>query len=294
MNEEIIEKYILAGKIASDVKKEAKKIVKEGAHLFEIAETLENLIFERGGKLAFPINLSINEIAAHYTPIKSETIEIKPDDVLKVDVGVHIDGYIADTALTINPNKQHEKLISAVNEAVANAIKIAKIGTRIGDIGSAIQKVIDFYGFKPVRNLGGHFLEQYQAHTGEFIPNIKSDNNVKLKEGDVIAIEPFATTGSGLIKEGKSGNIYMFSGTAVRNKLEREVLKRIIKESRTLPFTPRWFRDISDARVNLAISQLLKHRAIQGYPILKEVNDGLVAQAEHTILILEKPIVTSL
>ncbi len=294
MNSEIIEKYKRAGEISVKAKKEARKLAVAGETLFNLAEQVENLICDLGGKLAFPINLSLNEIAAHYTPSKNDHIVIKEDDVLKIDLGVHIDGYIADTAITVNPSKKYANLIASAEQALDNAIKAVKPGTEIKEIGAIIQQTIEKNGFKPIKNLGGHYLDQYMPHTGYFIPNIKTNAPGTLNEGDAIAIEPFATTGAGFVKEGKDGNIYRFSGSFVRGKIERQLLKKIIAEYKTMPFTPRWFKDFSDARLGLAISQLIKQNAIQSYPILREANDGIIAQAEHTILVLDKPIVTTL
>src|SRR3989344_3893180 len=144
------EKTLLrAGKIASEVREYSKKVVKPGANILKIAESLEKMIFEKGGIPAWPVNVSINEIAAHYTPIANEKCVLTEKDIVKVDVGVHIDGHIADTATTISLDKDLQNISDAAEKALKEAIKIATPGAKIGEIGAVIEQIINSFGLKP-------------------------------------------------------------------------------------------------------------------------------------------------
>ena len=291
MKREIKGKYIKAGEIAQKARKKAREVCKPGESLYNIAETIEKLIRDNGAKPAFPVNVSVNEISAHFTPIEENQV-VKESDAVKIDIGVHVDGYIADTALTVNPDGSHSDLIDAVETALSKGIQKARIGTQIGDIGAEIQDSIESRGYKPIRNLGGHYMDRWTQHAGERIPNISTGNVKKLQNGDAIAIEPFATEGSGKVKETKPGNIYRYVGGKTRRREERKILKIIKSEFHSLPFTPRWI-DMPEAKLRMAMDRLVQKNIIHSYPILKEVNGKTVTQAEHTVLVEEDPVVTT-
>jgi methionyl aminopeptidase len=193
-------KIILAGKIASETKKYARKIIVKNMPLLEIAEKIENKIFELGGKPAFPVNLSINEIAAHFTPSFDD--EKKADGLLKVDLGVHIDGWIADTAfsLDLENSEKNKRLIEASKNALEKVEKIMNKGITLNKIGETIEKEINEKGFNPIANLSGHSMEKYDLHAGMTIPNVKNNSTIKIEEG-IFAIEHFATNVSGKVYE---------------------------------------------------------------------------------------------
>src|SRR3989339_331359 len=216
-----------AGKIAKEAKEYAKSFIKKDMPLLEIAEKIENKIMELGGKMAFPTNLSINEIAAHYTPTYND--ETKAHGLLKVDLGVHIDGWTADTAFSIDleNSEENKKLIEASKKALDNAIKKAKENIRTSEIGKAISETIESYGFSPIINLSGHEMKQYELHT--------------IITKGLYAIEPFASTGNGKIHDGKLSEIYMvINSKNVRSPIAREMLDFILEEYQTLPFCSRW------------------------------------------------------
>ena len=286
--EEKIEKLVKAGKIAQQVKKEVLGLIKPGASLYEIAEFVEKRIIELGGKPAFPCNLSINEIAAHYTPYIEDKTILNEGDYLKVDLGIHIDGYIADTAFTVRVGVDDDDLIEASKEALENAISIIKAGVRISEIGKVIEETIRGYGFNPIVNLSGHVIERYKLHTGISIPNIyRPHDNYVLKEGDIVAIEPFATTGAGQVIETPPTLIYMYiRDRPVRLPQARNLLKHVKNNFSTLPFAYRWVQKLMpETQLKLALIQLEKAGALYGYPILKEIRGGLVSQAEHTVVV---------
>jgi len=281
------QKILLAGQIASQVKKYAREIIKKDLPLLEIAEKIENKIIELKGKPAFPTNLSINNIAAHYTP--SHDDKTLASGLLKIDFGVQIDGWIADTAFSVDleDNQENKKLIQASKEALKNAIKISKEGIRLNKIGKAIQKTIESYGFSPIVNLGGHGLGEYDFHADPFIPNIDNKKSIHIEKG-LYAIEPFATSGNGKVHDGKPSGIYMLIDEKnVRNPIARQTLKFIQEEYNTLPFCSRWLVKKLGTKAMFGLKQLEDNGNLHQFPQLVESSQSKVSQAENTILIDE-------
>jgi len=283
-----IDALIRAGEIARKVKEEVKDMIKPGARLYDIAEFVERRIVELGGKPAFPCNLSLNEIAAHYTPYKGDETVLKEGDYLKLDLGVHIDGYIADTAITFRVGMEEDELMEAAREALENAIATVRAGVMVRDISRAIEETIRGKGFKPIVNLSGHKIERYKLHAGVSIPNVyRQADTYELKEGDVFAIEPFATTGAGQVIAVPPALIFMYvRDRPVRMLQARRLLMHIKREYKTLPFAYRWLQGfLPEGQLKLALTQLDKVGAIYSYPILREVRGGMVAQFEHTVIV---------
>ena len=278
--------WIKAGEIASEVLEYGKNLIKKDKSILDIIENVEGKIFQLGGKPAFPAQISINEIAAHYSPVK-EDFSIKESDIAKLDVGVHVNGAIGDNAVTVGNNKE---LIQASRDALNEAIKIIQIGTKLRDIGKVINQTISSYGFNPVKNLTGHSINIYEQHSGLSIPNYDNGDNFKLEKGMIIAIEPFATTGIGMIEEGKDSGIFKLEKIRnVRTQISKEILDFIVEEYKTLPFTKRWLlKKFPEFKVNFALNNLEKEGIIDQYKQLPEKSKGLVSQAEHTLLIDDK------
>lgn len=286
------DKIIHAGHIAKQVVEYAKTIVKKDVLLLEIAEKIESKIIELGGKPAFPVNLSINEIAAHATPSFNDTD--KAHGLIKVDLGVHIDGFVADTALSIDlENSQINKnLIEAAKAALNAAIKTVKYNISLSELGEAIEKSVIPFKVEIIRNLSGHSLEQYNLHAGLTIPNHNNNQDIQLKEG-TYAIEPFTTTGLGAVRDGRMSGIYHLENpNNVRDSFAREVLDFIADTYQTLPFCSRWIYKQFGSRGLLALRRLEEANILHHYPQLIEKNKGIVAQAEHTILITEDKKIT--
>jgi methionyl aminopeptidase len=277
--EEIIEKYRTAGKILSEVRQDTVKKVKEGISLLSVAQFAEDLIREKGGEPAFPVNISRNDEAAHSTP-SFEDKSVFGKDIVKLDMGVHIDGYIADTAVTVDLSGNPD-LVKAAEKALASAIETIHSGVSTADIGGAIEEAITSFGYKPVINLTGHGLEQYIQHAPPAIPNKRMPHGDILEEGDIVAIEPFATNGGGKIYDAGNAEIYhLVSEKPVRHPSARKLLEEI-RKYKTLPFAKRWLGN----NVDFAMLTLVKANIIQPYPILKEINGGLISQAEHTVIV---------
>ena len=278
--------WIKAGEIASEALEYGKGLIKKDKSVLEIVKSVEGKIFKLGGKPAFPSQISINEIAAHYAPVK-EDFPIKENDIVKLDVGVHVNGAIGDNAVTVGKNKE---LIQASRDALNEAVKIVQIGTKLREIGRVIDETISSHGFKPVKNLTGHSIDLYEQHAGMSVPNYDDGDDTELEKGMVIAIEPFATTGIGLIEEGKDSGIFKLERLKnVRTQISREVLEFIAKEYKTLPFTKRWLFDkYQEFKVNFALRNLEREGIISQYKQLPEKSKGIVSQAEHTLLIDDK------
>ena len=284
METEILENYRKAGRILAEVLAEARPRVVVGASLLDVANFVEDAIRSRGAKPAFPCNISLDRNAAHYTPSPNDRSRFG-ENMVKLDVGVHVDGYIADAAITVDLGG-HESLVEASRVALEAALEIIRPGIDTAQIGKAIEDVITGYGYKPVYNLTGHGLSRYLAHDEPAVPNRAMEKGTVLKDGDVIAIEPFATNGSGRISEALINEIYGLSAfRPVRLPAARTLLKEISESYKTLPFARRWLKG---ERAEYALMQLLRCGAVHRYPVLWEVEGALVSQAEHTVVVLDK------
>ncbi len=293
MNKANIDKIIRAGKITSEVKAFAKNLIKPGMPLLEIAEKIEQQIKDLGGEPAFPVNLSINEIAAHYTP--SHNDETLAHGLLKVDLGVHIDGWIADTAfsLDLEGSNENRKLIDTAEEALENAKKIIKTGISTDEIGKEIHRTVMSQGLNPIVNLTGHEIDRYDLHAGITIPSINDAKNQILSPG-IYAIEPFVTYGNGKVHDGKPSEIFlMIDSKNVRSPIAREVLEFIIDEYGSLPFCSRWLVKKFGTKALIALKQLQEQSNLHNFPQLVETSRRKVAQAEDTVLLKEDEVIVT-
>jgi methionyl aminopeptidase len=281
--------YQKAGRIASEVRETARKTNYIGRRLLDICDTLENKIKVLGGLPAFPVNVSLNEVAAHYTAEPYDETEVKEGDVLKIDIGVQINGYIADTAVTVCYNAKYDALVRSSEAALTEAIRYATANARVNEIGKVIESTISKFGFKPIQNLSGHSLEQYTIHAGKSIPNIRTIGpSFGLLENQAYAIEPFVTTreGHGIVFEGKTTNIFSIrSRKPTKDRKADNLLETIWNLYKTLPFATRWLMDSYEAvEVLSSINILVAKKNIHAYPILVETQGQVVAQSEHTII----------
>ncbi len=288
MDPQIKEKYKLAGSIGKKALEYGQSLVEPGVLLYDVAQGIEKHIRELGGRPSFPVNISINNEAAHYTPFHGDKKKLKTGDVVKLDVGAQVDGYLSDNATTIEVGNtgNHSDIIDATREALNAAIKKLRPMIQVRQIGAEIERVIRNRGFKPVRNLGGHGINRYDLHSEIFIPNYDDGNATPLHKDMVIAIEPFASTGIGMIHNGPGGNIYILSGTKVR---EDEIL---YKNYNTVPFAQRWVADLMPDADNY-IKSMIKSRELSEFAVLKEHKGSLISQAEHTIMILSDEIIVT-
>ena len=286
MDQEVRENYVRAGKVIQKARDRARKISEPGTNLKVIADEIEEMIRDEGLEPAFPVNLSIDDAAAHYSPGVRENRELKPDDVLKVDIGAHSNGYIADTALTVNPSGERQEMIDTVEEVLEKALNFVEPGKTVGELGKYVEKQVP-EEYEVVRNLTGHYLDKYTQHAGVSIPNYANGSEHVFEVGDAFAVEPFLTDGSGKIKNGSAGNIYKLEREAsVRGKAERKLMSQI-KDFGGLPFSTRWFDDYG-AREKMAMNKLVQGDIVHSYPVLNEISGGTVVQAEHTVVLTEE------
>ncbi|PSP73715.1 type II methionyl aminopeptidase [Halobacteriales archaeon QH_9_66_26] len=272
-----------AGEILAQVREEAADRVEVGASHLELAEWTEERIRELGGEPAFPVNISIDEEAAHATPSADDSSTFG-EEMINLDIGVHIDGWLADTAITVDLSG-HADLAEAPEAALDAALDLVEPGVETGEIGAAIEEVIDDYGYNPVVNLTGHGLGRWDQHTPPNIPNRAVSQSVELESGDVVAVEPFATDGGGKVSEGSDEQIFALDREqSVRNRDARQALEQITEEFRTLPFATRWL-DVD--RPEMALRRLERQNVVHGYPVLKEDEGALVSQKEHTVIVTE-------
>jgi methionyl aminopeptidase len=286
MEKEMMENYEKAMKIADDVINYSKKIDFKNKNILSLGEEIENVIRSFGGKPAWPVNININEIAAHYTPDVDETTVLKDGDLVKLDIGVHVKGYIADRAFTVCVGKATHPLIEASEKALKEAMKLIRPGTKIYEISEVVEATVNGLGFNTIRNLCGHAIERFNQHAHPSIPNGKNTIKEEIQPDQVIAMEVFTTNGSGWVIESSPTVIFKYKqDKPVRLFEARKILDMAKYNFETLPFTRRWVKGISPIKFEMAIRQLLNVDALYDYPPLKEEANGLVAQTEETIIV---------
>lgn len=272
-----------------------------GASALELMDFCEKRIVELGGQIAWA-QMALNEIAAHYCPEDEDSTTLKEGDLAKIDIGVHVDGWIADTAMTVevgrmnkanNESKgQSSDLIKAAQNALKAALKIARPGTQLWELGEAQYSEAEALGFTTIKNLSGHTLGQYTVHGGVSIPTFNNKDKRELQEGWQIAIEPFVTDGQGMIKESGKPTIFMVvKDKGVRSPYARKILD-FVKPQKGLPFTTRWItREFGKGPAMLGIRDLVRNGVIKSYAPLPEVSGKMISQFEHSLIVKDKPIV---
>jgi methionyl aminopeptidase len=285
MNEESIRKQKEAFEKMKVVLEYAKTLVKPNAKILDIAEAIEKKIFEVGAKPAFPVNIGINEVAAHYTPSIDDQTVLKEGDMVKIDIGLHVDGYISDNAFTVLVGKNSHPMIEIAKKAVEEARKVLRENVKIKEVSEVIESVVSSSGFNVVRNLTGHFLDRYVVH-GVSIPNVKNEIEIPIPKGQAVAIEVFVTNGSGWVKESSEVEIFQFREDRGSRILEaKKILEMSIKDFDGLPFAKRWIKNIPRAKLDLAIRDLVNRGCLIDYPVLKESDNSLVAQWEESFIV---------
>ena len=286
-NDNYFDNYRKAGNILKTVKEESRKLVTSGYKLVDLVEFIEKKVIEMGGFPAFPCNISINNVAAHYTPNLNTDLVLKSGDYVKVDIGCHIEGCIADTAYTVKVDESDDELIKATQEALKNAIAAVEPGVKTNYIGKIIEETIKDFNFNPIKELCGHGLKPYILHSGITIPNYNSNVGSKLKEGDTLAIEPFASTKAGKLKT--SEEVYIFKylqDRPVRDPNSKKLLNVIKQNYKTLPFAERWLeKDYAGLKINFSLRNLIRANTIYPYNVLLDSEGGLVSQAENSLIV---------
>jgi methionyl aminopeptidase len=284
MDDAVYDAYREAGALARRVLRHGAGLVKEGTGLLEMVEATEAMVTEEGALLAFPLNVSFNEAAAHDTAMPGDERIFARGDLIKVDLGVAVDGYIADTAMTVDLG-DHGALVEASRAALEAAIALVRPGVVVGELGAAIQAAIEEHGYKPVGNLTGHGLYQYNLHGKPTIPNVAMAGGAVLEEGMVFAVEPFATTGSGRVSEAARVEIYkQIAARPARLPSAKRILETA-RPRRGLPFSRRW---VPGDKVDIGLSTLVRNGILHAFPVLHDVPGSFVSQAEHTLIVTEE------
>jgi methionyl aminopeptidase len=285
MDEEAIKKQKEAFEKMKIVLNYAKTLINPSVNILEIAEAIEKKIFEVGAKPAFPVNIGINEVAAHYTPSLDDKTVIKEGDMVKIDIGLHVDGYISDNAFTVLVGKNHHPMIEAAKKAVEEARKVLRENVKIKEISEVIENTVTSSGFNVIRNLTGHFIDRYVVH-GVSIPNVKNDINITIPKGQAVAIEVFVTNGSGWVKESSEVQIFQFKeDRGSRMREGKKIIEIAKKDFEGLPFAKRWLKDIPRMKLELAIRDLIERGCLIDYHVLKEDSNCLVAQWEESFIV---------
>jgi methionyl aminopeptidase len=287
MDAHAIDCFRRAGRIASECREWAKQNIQPGVEIRHVLESVESLIRERGAEPGFPAQSSRNSVAAHYCSSPEDEQRYAEGDCVKVDIGVHVDGYIADTAATVDLSldKRWTPLVEASRSALNAAIATVGDGVDVGELGAAIERTIMAAGYQPVRNLTGHGLARWKVHTAPQIPNYAERGGGKLRAGMVFAIEPFASTGRGYIREAGKAEVFMMVRPPAKAKaLDRDVLKEI-ERWRGLPIARRYFRHLDREAVEDTLTKLARQGSLVRYPPLVEDEGVMVAQYEHSLFL---------
>ncbi len=280
---------VKAGQIAARVLAEMRDMIEPHARIIKLCTTAEKKIRDYGGLPAFPFNVSINHIAAHSTSPRGDRSEVPEFGLVKLDVGVHVDGWIADTALTVDIDGTLEGFVAATEDALHEAIAMFQPGVSLGDVGKKIEEVIKEYGLVPISNLTGHNIKRNRLHAGKHVPNTRERRTPLIEVGEYYAIEPYATTGTGTVVD--SEYVYIFGNTGIDEPLQgtTEKLRLFLrKKYGPFPFASRWIGTKSeDIDLMDELKALLKARAIVGYPLQIDKKGRPISQSEHTVFVAE-------
>lgn len=286
MNKTYVKNFIKAGQLAGQVRAFGKSLIVPGASYHDILAQINQKIIELGAIAAFPPQMALNHVAAHFILPPDQNL-IFTNEIVKLDVGVCYEGAIGDCAITIDLSGKHAKLVEAAEAALLEAEKSLKVGQKIRLIGRIINETIESYGFRSIKNLCGHSLGFYKIHTSPLFPNYDDRSHGEIRPGMTFAIEPFATTGQGFIDEAGEASIFHFSAPRFMASLPAKALLNKIKTFKNLPFGYTSVMESTDSYddIKTCMQELLAKGAVIGYPPLVEIKQGLVAQAENSFLV---------
>jgi len=283
------EKFLEAGKIAREARELGVSLIQPGAQLREVIETVEAFIVAQGAGMAFPAQTSRNECAAHYCPSPTDRMVYEPEDVVKIDIGVEVDGYVADNAQTVylGEKPHYQKLIEASRAGLDAAIELVADGVQVREISAAIEAAIEANGFAPVSNLTGHGVARWKVHCQPQIPAVPDrHDDFVLREGMVIAIEPFSTDGRGIVHEKGRGEIFMMVREPRKMKQIDPDVYAVIEKMNGLPFARRTFGALPKEAIETTLARLMRTGCLSVYPPLNDPDPKVrIAQTEHTMIV---------
>lgn len=282
--EDMYDSIIKASIIHKNVRKNLRNMLVPGVKIYDISRTINNMIrtytndIGLNGGIAFPPTVSVSNVMAHYSPQKNNNIIVTSNDNIKIDFGVHVNGWSVDSAFSCYFNSDHSILHSATKEALDAAIKTIGIDSLISTVGETIQEIIESYEIlyknktyqlKVVNNLGGHKIEQYNLHAFPSIGNKRSRSNNRFNEG-LYAVEPFVSILNDTFTEGNIMNNYRLRD---KNHSLYKIFNNMI------------FSDYHLEYYN--ITTLKKDKSILIYPPLIGHDNDMICQYEHTMYIDE-------
>lgn len=285
---DVLETLKEAGRIAARARDLGARRIVAGARVRDVCVAVEDEIHRRGGRLAFPVQSSRNHVAAHYCPSPDDETVYAEGDVAKLDVGVHLDGWVVDTAVTVNVGGREENraLVRAAEEALRAAVAALAPGVEVRAVSWAIQRAITSLGLRPVRNLCGHGVGRWTVHCAPPIPNVPDTAPARLPLHAVVAIEPFATDGAGLVREEGRPEVFRLLPERDDGAAGADVdaaLLAAVRALRGLPFARRQLAALPAAVVERGLAALLAQGRLAAYPPLADPAGRRVAQAEHTV-----------
>lgn len=279
-----------SGKISATALRHGRAMIAPGARIEAIARACEQVIQDLGGKPAFPAQLSRNHIAAHYCSPPDDPTVLQPDDIVKLDLGTQVEGYVTDNAVTVDLRDGPDSLlVTASRMALDNAISVMGPGVSLTEVGRQIEGTIKALGFNPVYNLTGHGVARYVIHCAPTVPNYPDPKASRLRANMTIACEPFVCDGRGHIEVNGAAEVYMLRRELrPKDNLPAELLAALAV-TEGLPFARRQLLPVlgSGKKVEEALKTLKKKGLIDEYPPLCEQQGVRVAQTEHTIFIGE-------
>ncbi len=282
------EKLKEVGKISREALEYSKTLVKPDAKIYEVCEKLEDFMRSKGMLLAFPVNISVNQQAAHYTAAISDASVFGEKDLVKVDLGARSGTVLGDTAITIDLSGNYSKLVETAHETLEAALSKVRAGTELNSIGREVEEICKKKGLNPIKNLGGHAIEEDELHASIFIPNFDNGDTTKLEEGQVVAVETFVTDGVGYVLDSDNVQIFQKNGEVnPRSPETRKITSKIDSDFKTYPFAIRWLSKELDSefKIRKAINELNSFGVITSFPTLVEKGNGMVAQAEHEVIV---------
>jgi curved DNA binding protein len=307
----VLDKYQAAGKIVNAVLERVIAKATAGASVAEICEFGDKELdaelakvyakkkMEKG--IAFPTCVSANEIAGHYSPLKSETTTLKDGDLVKIDLGVHIDGFIAVAAHTVVvggqavDGKKADVVLAAYN-ALQGALRTMKPGNTNYDVTDVIGQVAESYKCQPLEGVLSHELKKHLLDGNNVIIN-KATFDQKVEEhefnlNEVFGLDVFVSTGEGKTKETEyRSTIYKRAierTYTLKLKASRAFYAEAVDKYPTMAFTLRSFADETSAK--LGVSEAVKHDLFHAYPVLTEKAGEFIAHFKYTVAIMKNGI----
>ena len=282
------EKLKEVGRVSYEALQYAKGLVKPGAKVYDVCEKAEEFMRSKGMASAFPVNISINANAAHYTAMANDALQFSESDVVKVDLGARSDSVLGDCAVTVDLSGKYASLVETAEQTLEAALSRIRAGAELNSVGREVAQLAKKNGFQPIRNLGGHAIEREELHASIFIPNFDNGDTTKFEEGQVVAVETFITSGEGYVTDSDTVQIFQKTGAANPRSTEtRKISDSIDKNYKTYPFAIRWLSKEfnSEFGIRKALNELNSLGVIESFPTLVERSKGIVAQAEKEVIV---------